>query len=119
MTELKLEDLYCVYFQDADSDSDYNADYEVIYHGLNNARKAAIDYVSKFEDHHHCPEVGDRVLIYKTTIGEDGSLRATVDTNNRVESYETVGIEWDDNDNEIYTYSVTDSCGNKEIRVNK
>lgn len=117
MTELKLEELYYVCFHNVYSDMDYDADYEVVYYGISNARKAAIDYVSRFAEGEHCPEIGDTVVIYNANINDNGSLSMMV--SDPVESYETVNVEYDDNDNEIYTYSVTDSCGNKEIRVNK
>lgn len=117
MTELKLEDLYYVYFQCVYSDMEYNADYETIYYGINNARKAAIDYVSRFEEGTHCPEIGDRAVIYNAKLNDNGSI-GWIGTD-LVESYETVDVQWDDNDNEIYTYSVIDNHGNKEFRVNK
>lgn len=115
MTELKLEDLYYVHFYDVYSDMEYDADYETIYYGINNARKAAIDCVSKFTAHLHCPEIGDRAVIYNAKLNDNGSISTGTD---HVESYETVDIEYDDNDNEVYTYSIVDNHGNKEIRVN-
>lgn len=116
MTNLKLEDLYYVHFYDVYSDMEYNADYETIYYGINNARKAAIDYVSQNTVHVRCPEIGDRAVIYNVKLNDNRSISMGTD---HVESYETVDIEYDDNDNEIYTYSVVDNHGNKEIRVNK
>jgi hypothetical protein len=94
-----------------------NLDYETIYYGINNARKAAIDYVSRVTEHIHTPEIDDRAVIYNAKLNDDGSI--SMMGTDPVESYETVNVEWDDDDNEIYTYSVVDSHGNKEIRVNK
>lgn len=117
MTDLKLEDLYYVCFQSAHSDMECNFDYETIYYGINNARKAAIDYVSRHMYGIHTPDIDDRVDIYNAKLNDDGSI--SMMRTDPVESYETVDVEWDDDDNEIYTYSVIDSHGNKEIRVSK
>lgn len=115
MTDLKLEDLYYVCFHDVYSNMKYNADYETIYHGINNARKAAIDYDSKFTAHLHCPEIGDRAVIYNVKLNDNGSI--SIMETDLVESYETVNIEYNEYDNEVYTYSVVDNHGNKEIKI--